>query len=509
MQDDTPRGGANAHDERADDAHSILRRTPFMLTRCSADLRYLYVTPAYARMIGHSPSEVVGKSIIEVMGEAGFKTILPHIKRVLDGHEVEYEEQVHFKDVGNRWLHATYTPDKDATGKVRAWVASIIDTTEKKRAEDRVAADLSAMMLLRAVGAACNADGAEAGTLQKIIQAAITLVGAQKGNLQLYRPADEALQVVAQQGFDEHFLRFFETIREDAASSCGAAMRSGRQIVVQDVLDSDIFAGTPSGKVIIEAGVRAVISTPVVSSKNHLLGMLSTYFDHPHQPHERELHLVQLLARLAGDYLERKEAEQRQQTLLGELTHRTHNLLAVVHSIASGTLSRARTLSEATTALEGRLQALARANRELIASNWEGADLLQIVGKEFEPFADRISVAGAKIVLDPVNAQTFSMIVHELTTNAVKYGALSNTSGSVKVSWSTKQNGESRSLYCSWLERGGPEVASPTRKGFGTWLLKSAVQDINIDYGEDGLSCEFNLPLRPLKVSPADQLKTR
>ena len=71
MQDDTPRGGANAHDEQADDAHNILRRTPFMLTRCSADLRYLYVTPAYARMIGHSPSEVVGKSIIEVMGEAG------------------------------------------------------------------------------------------------------------------------------------------------------------------------------------------------------------------------------------------------------------------------------------------------------------------------------------------------------------------------------------------------------------------------------------------------------
>jgi len=77
---------------------------------------------------------------------------------------------------------------------------------------------------------------------------------------------------------------------------------------------------------------------------------------------------------------------------------------------------------------------------------------------------------------------------------------LSNTSGSVKVSWSTKQNGESRSLYCSWLERGGPKVASPTQKAFGTWMLKSAVHDIRMDYGEDGLSCEFNLPLQSLKV---------
>jgi two-component sensor histidine kinase len=87
------------------------------------------------------------------------------------------------------------------------------------------------------------------------------------------------------------------------------------------------------------------------------------------------------------------------------------------------------------------------------------------------------------------------MIVHELTTNAVKYAALSNMSGSVRVSWSTKQNGKMRSLYFRWLERGRPKVVSPERKGFGTSRLKSAVHDIRIDYGEDGLSCEFNLPL--------------
>src|SRR6516225_3004955 len=117
------------------DAATILANTPFLLTRCSSDLRYLFVSEAYAKMLGRRPEEVVGKKIVEVMGETGFNTILPHVKTVLSGHRVEYETEVHFKDVGPRLLHVIYTPDKDPLGQVDGWIASILDITARKQTE--------------------------------------------------------------------------------------------------------------------------------------------------------------------------------------------------------------------------------------------------------------------------------------------------------------------------------------------------------------------------------------
>src|SRR5215472_7958576 len=114
------------------DAETVLANTPFLLTRCSSDLRYIFASEAYARMIGHRPDEVVGKKIVEIMGQTGFQTILPHIQAVLAGQRVEYETDVHFKDVGFRLLHVIYTPDKDRSGHILGWIASIFDITEKR-----------------------------------------------------------------------------------------------------------------------------------------------------------------------------------------------------------------------------------------------------------------------------------------------------------------------------------------------------------------------------------------
>jgi PAS domain S-box-containing protein len=118
-----------------DDAATVLANTPFLLTRCSSDLRYLFVSEACAKMMGHDPEEIVGKKIVEVIGETGFNTILPHIKAVLLGHRVEYEANVHYKDVGPRFVHVVYIPDIDQLGQIRGWVASITDITERKQAE--------------------------------------------------------------------------------------------------------------------------------------------------------------------------------------------------------------------------------------------------------------------------------------------------------------------------------------------------------------------------------------
>ncbi len=119
---------------------AIINGTPFMLTRCSRDLRYLFVSEAYAAMIGRRPKEVVGRPIAEIMGETGFEAIRPHIEAVLHGNRVQYEQDVNFAGVGTRTLSVVYTPEKNEQGSVKGWIASILDMTERKRTEQALRA---------------------------------------------------------------------------------------------------------------------------------------------------------------------------------------------------------------------------------------------------------------------------------------------------------------------------------------------------------------------------------
>jgi len=113
----------------------ITTQTPFMLTRCTRDLRYRYVSRAYAEMLGRHSDEINGKPLVEIMGKEGLKTILPYINTVLEGHTAEYEMEVAFKAIGTRWLHCVYTPDRDSDGNVIGWFASLTDIGLRKKAE--------------------------------------------------------------------------------------------------------------------------------------------------------------------------------------------------------------------------------------------------------------------------------------------------------------------------------------------------------------------------------------
>ena len=116
----------------------ILTETPFMLTRCSRDLRYRYASRAYAKMLGRTPDQVAGKPIVEVMGEEGFQAIRPHVEAVLQGQTVHYESAVYYEGVGPRSVSVAYLPEKDGQGQVIGWVASILDINERERAEERL-----------------------------------------------------------------------------------------------------------------------------------------------------------------------------------------------------------------------------------------------------------------------------------------------------------------------------------------------------------------------------------
>src|SRR5262249_31007439 len=159
--------------------------------------------------------------------------------------------------------------------------------------------------------------------MNAILDTAIAITGADKGNLQLLDPTTGVLTIAAHSGFEAPFLNFFAAVRDDAAS-CAAAMRSGERVIVEDVRQSEIFAGQLSKDVLIDAGVCAVTSTPLMASTGNLLGMITTHFAKPHRPPEREHHLVDLLARQTADYLEGKRAHEIQETLAREIQHRSN-----------------------------------------------------------------------------------------------------------------------------------------------------------------------------------------
>jgi two-component sensor histidine kinase len=195
------------------------------------------------------------------------------------------------------------------------------------------------------------------------------------------------------------------------------------------------------------------------------------------------------------DITNQKRAQEIEETLMHEIQHRSNNQLAVIQAIAHQTLSGQLSLAEAKKVFDARLQALARANRQLSESSWSRVNLREIVRSAMAPFGGRTMIDGVDVMVGAEHVQNFSLALHELATNAAKYGGLSNESGKVEICWTIAGNGRDNRLRFIWEERGGPRVVAPTRRGFGTALLKATFPDVRIDYSVEGLICEIDLVL--------------
>ncbi|MHC2003395.1 HWE histidine kinase domain-containing protein [Methylobacterium sp. CM6241] len=202
------------------------------------------------------------------------------------------------------------------------------------------------------------------------------------------------------------------------------------------------------------------------------------------------------MAGVSLDVTARKHAEEHRSLLAGELTHRVKNTLTLIQSIIRQTLRTAPTLEEAGRSLEARVVSLAAANDVLTEEAWDSASIADIAERALAPFQskgrERVHVEGGEIRLPPRGALALAMALHELATNAVKYGALSNDTGLVRLSWSLLDDTASFSFRVLWQETGGPPVAVPTRKGFGSRLIERALaQEIDgtakISYRPEGI----------------------
>ena len=216
-------------------------------------------------------------------------------------------------------------------------------------------------------------------------------------------------------------------------------------------------------------------------------------------------------SKIARDITARKRAEEQIATLARESEHRTRNILSTVR--ATVRLTESDTLRGLKHAIEGRIQALANVHALFVQSRWTGAELRNLATQELAPYYQdgeiRARIDGPGLLLEPDTAQTIAVALHELATNAAKYGALSVPNGNIQVEWSRVADGQ---IVLRWTETGGPAVKQPTREGFGTRVMGTMIcqhnGEMRFDWRAEGLACEITLPAQGGARAPLSRAKS-
>jgi two-component sensor histidine kinase len=218
---------------------------------------------------------------------------------------------------------------------------------------------------------------------------------------------------------------------------------------------------------------------------------------------------LRLYTRLANAVVLLQRSEQHQRVLIAELDHRVKNVLAQVAGVATST-GEGRSLEGFILSLGGRIQSMAGAHALLSETSWQGVGLDALVHAELAPYATgtNVRISGTDVILTSAETQALAKVLHELATNAAKYGALSIPGGHVSVGWNRKPNGQAATLILEWRETGGPPVASTVQSGYGTDLIRSLIPHelggtVDLTFVGDGACCRIEFPLEAVSRGPS------
>jgi len=285
---------------------AVVDGSPDLIYMKDLDGRVLMANPAACEALGRPAKEVLGKTAREFHSQdpdVG-RSIMENDRRIMESAATETIEEL---GLNGRTYLSTKAPYRDAAGKVIGLLGISHDITDRKQAEHRLKADLTALTRIHDLSMKLLEAGGLEPLLQEIMDAAVAIMGAERGTLQLIEGG--SLRIVAHCGHQRPFLKFFASA-ENRASVCGEAMKRGQRMVVEDIEDSPLFTGTASLKVLREAGVRAIQSTPLLDRQGTLLGILTTQWSVPYIPDEHDLWRIDLLARQAADLIMHKQAEE-------------------------------------------------------------------------------------------------------------------------------------------------------------------------------------------------------
>lgn len=481
---------------------------------------------AAERLFGYTAEEIIGRSILTLIPQdrQGEETdIIAQIRR---GARIEHYETVRQRKDGSLVdISITVSPIIGGDGTIIGASKIARDISERKRSEMLLRQQAHRLETLNRVSRIISRDLDLDRIVQAVTDIATDLSGAQFGAF-FYNVVDKS--------GESYMLYTFSGISHDLEgigmprnTPLFAPTFSGVEIVRSDDIRQDPhygmnppYFGMPPGHL----PVVSYLAVPVVSSSGEVVGGL--FFGHE-EPAMFPVDTETLISAIAGqaavaidnarlhkaaqaEIEQRRRAEEARELLLHEIKHRVKNTLATVQAIASQSFRGAP--PEESRAFVARLHALSDAHNLLTRQNWDMVDMDKVAERALRPFIDgeqqRIAVSGSDISINSDKALLLSMVLHELGTNAVKYGALSTNTGSVEIRWQLEQPDGQQVLSLEWQERGGPIVTPPTRKRFGTRMIERALRGqqgaARFEYEPEGLTCRLWIALKaPLQANGA------
>ena len=444
----------------------VANSVPALVSYVDSTERYRFVNAAYENWFGHGREALQGRTVREVVGAEAYEIATGNIARALAGERIAYQTVLPYRE-GARHVDAQYIPHIGPDGRTRGFYAFIVDVTERQRGE-----------------AAMRASEARYRALAEAIAAVIWTTGPDGRATDM--PQWRAL--TGQTSAEVSGLGWLDAVHPDDRERTRQAWQRC------------VAAGTPCD---VEYRVRR--------RDGHY-----RWFNGRGVAVRGEDGALREWIGVCIDISERKSAEERQTLLMAELDHRVRNILASIQSMVSLTGRSARTKHDYAEALQGRIAAMARTHDLLTRGRWSGANLEQIVRDELKPYdpgGHVVSLEGEiECILRPRQALNVALVVHELATNAAKYGALSVPDGRIAVSWDVQRLGDEARLRIVWQETGGPRVNPPRRRGFGSTMIENALRadpgsEARLEFAPAGVRCVITLRMDDVlpgrRIAPA------
>jgi PAS domain S-box-containing protein len=437
------------------------------------------------------------------------------------GEPIDTEIRVNWPDGSTHWLRIGGQRISDEPGRLPRIVGITFDITDRKDIEQRLREDGATLETLNRVGTMLAGELDLKRVVQSVTDAATQLSGAQFGAF-FYNVLDDkggSFMLYTLSGAPPEAFAKYPMPR---ATDVFAPTFRGEGIVRSPDIRKDPRYGKSGPHFGMPQGHLPVVSymaVPVISRSGAVIGGLFFGHDQPDVFTERAERIVAGIASQAAiaidnarlyesaqsEIAERRRAENQQKLLTDELNHRVRNTLAIVMAIANQTLRHASSAAQFRSDFEARVTALSAAHNLLTASNWEGASLRDIIESVLKPYSEpareSYKLDGEAIRVGPKYAVSLLMAFHELATNAAKYGALSNETGHVAVTWSLTEPPKAPALTIAWREIGGPPVRPRRRRGFGSRLIDGLSAEtsgnVELKFERTGVECTINVPLPP------------
>lgn len=463
-----------------------------------ADGHIAFANPAAESMFGWKADEMLGRNLHRLLhhshpdGSPYPEEDCPMRQALVHGHHVREAEDTFFHRDGTPVRVLVTNAPVRVDGAIASAVLTVSDVTEPRRAAARQAALLALGDRLR-----------DLATIPEMTRAAAEVVGLTLGASRAgfgHVDADTGVLMLEPDWTAAGQASIAGTHRYQDYGDLLDGLRQGEPQVVTDVArDPRTAADIARWRSI---GVGSLVNLPV-RERGRLVAVYLVHDTRPRTWAAHELDFLQAVADRVEVGVSRLRAEERQELLNRELSHRMKNLLAMVQSIATQSMRNAADVETAKAVLSGRLIALSRAHDLLMGGALTSTEMEPVVRAALDPHTDhpgRFRLSGPSAAIGTDQALSLALMMHELATNAVKYGALSNADGFVTVDWTMTEGPNGTLLRLAWAERDGPPVEPPTRKGFGSRFIERGLVAqvdgaLEFDYAPSGVTCTLTAAL--------------